>query len=460
MTVRTRFAPSPTGYLHIGSARTALYSWLYARKHGGKFILRIEDTDTERSTQQAVQAIFDAMAWLGLQHDEGPFFQMQHLERYKDIADQLIREGQAYRCDCTKERLEAMREAQLANKEKPRYDGHCRERNLAHSDKPYVIRFKNPSEGEVCVDDLVRGPVTFKNEELDDLVLIRSDGVPTYNFSVVIDDHDMQITHIIRGDDHLNNTPRQINLYDALGFSIPTFAHIPMILGPDGKRLSKRHGAVNVMNYREEGYLPHALLNYLVRLGWSHGDQEVFSLEEMINLFDLDHISRSPASFNASKLLWLNHHYIKTLPPAELVEELAYHMQQAGLNVIEGPALEDIILQQRERYKTLKEMAQGSAFFYTDITPPTELVTKFFTPEMMPILQRFHAALAALNSWDEASLHECLNNAVIQENIKLGQLAQPVRVALSGSTVSPSLSHTLFLLGREKSLERIARLLK
>ncbi|MBI5447736.1 MAG: glutamate--tRNA ligase [Gammaproteobacteria bacterium] len=459
MTVRTRFAPSPTGYLHIGSARTALYAWLYARKCAGKFILRIEDTDTERSTQEAVEAIFEAMHWLGLEHDEGPFFQMQHLSRYHEVAEKLIQEGKAYRCDCTKERLETMREAQIAKKEKPRYDGHCRERHLPPTTHPHVIRFKSPTKGEVCVEDCVRGAVIFKNEELDDLVLVRSDGVPTYNFSVVIDDHDMQVTHVIRGDDHLNNTPRQINLYHALHFSVPIFAHIPMILGADGKRLSKRHGAVNVMNYREAGYLPHALLNYLVRLGWSHGDQEVFSMDEMIQLFDLGHISRSPASFNPSKLLWLNHHYIKALPAADLVGELAYHMKKENIDITNGPSLEDVIVQQRERYKTLHDMAQGSAFFYQEPQVPAELIEKFFTPENTSAVIEFRDKLNQLETWDEATLHQCLNEVVTQLNIKLGQLAQPIRVALTGGTVSPALNHTLSLLGREKSIKRINRVI-
>ncbi len=458
MTIRTRFAPSPTGYLHIGGARTALYAWLYARKHQGQFILRIEDTDTERSTQEAVQAIFDGMHWLALHHDEGPFFQMQRLDRYRDVADQLLKTGQAYRCDCTKERLEKLREAQIANKQKPRYDGHCRERNLSHSEKPHVIRFKNPHEGEVVVPDLVRGRVIFKNEELDDLVLIRSDHVPTYNFSVVVDDHDMQVTHVIRGDDHLNNTPRQINLYHALNFNVPAFAHIPMILGPDGKRLSKRHGAVNVMSYKEEGYLPQALLNYLVRLGWSHGDQEIFSLEEMIQFFDLDHISRSPASFNSSKLLWLNHHYIKTLPLADLEPELAFHLQLHHLEVTAGPALSDIILLQRERCKTMKEMAAASAYFYQDVLPDAALIEKYVTSDVMPALKQFRDSLNALAVWEVEAIQHSIHEVIAQTHLKMGQFAPSVRVAVSGGTVTPALNQTLFLLGKHKTIARLDRI--
>ena len=453
--VRTRFAPSPTGYLHIGGARTALYAWLYARKNKGQFILRIEDTDTERSTQEAEQAIFDGMSWLGLAHDEGPFFQMQRLERYRDVAKQLLHEGKAYRCNCSKERLEKLRDEQMKNKQKPRYDGHCRDKNLPENEASYVVRFKNPLEGQVVVNDKVRGVVVVENSELDDLVLIRSDGIPTYNFSVVIDDHDMQMTHVIRGDDHLNNTPRQINLYNALGFSVPEFAHIPMILGPDGKRLSKRHGAVNVMNYRDEGYLPIALLNYLVRLGWSHGDQEIFSINEMITLFDLDHISRSPASFNTSKLLWLNHHYIKTLPIDELLPELNWHMARVGYDLSEGPSLEDIIVLQRDRYKTLKEMAEGSAFFYRFVRPSVELIEKHVTQDVLPSMKQFRESLALITDWEKETIHACLKDAAEQAGLKLGQLAQPIRVAITGGTVSPSLDATLHLLGQARCLERL-----
>src|SRR5512143_3034880 len=315
MTIRTRFAPSPTGYLHIGGARTALFSWLYARRHGGTFILRIEDTDLERSTAESVNVILEGMTWLGLEYDEGPFFQTHRFDRYKEVIKQLLDDGKAYKCYCTKDELEAMREEQMANKQKPRYDGRCRHRTEPREGHEYVVRFRNPEEGQTIVDDRVRGRVVFSNSELDDLIIARSDGSPTYNFVVVVDDMDMKITHVIRGDDHLNNTPRQINILKALGYEPPRYAHVPMILGSDGARLSKRHGAVSVMQYRDDGFLPEALLNYLVRLGWSNGDQEIFSIDEMIRLFDVSNVHTSAAAFNPEKLLWLNQHYLKTADP-------------------------------------------------------------------------------------------------------------------------------------------------
>ena len=328
--VRTRFAPSPTGYLHIGGARTALYCWLYARKTQGTFILRIEDTDLERSTPESVQAILDGMQWLGLNYDEGPYYQTKHFARYKEVIQQLIDEGKAYRCYCSKERLEKLREEQTAKKEKPRYDGFCRERT-SKGEGAYVVRFKNPLEGVVEFDDLIRGKLSFANTELDDLIIARSDGTPTYNFTVVVDDWDMKITHVIRGDDHINNTPRQINILRALGATPPFYAHVPMILGSDGKRLSKRHGAVGVMQYREDGFLPEALLNYLVRLGWSHGDQEIFSISELIDYFAIEDINRAPAAFNREKLLWLNQHYMKTSDRDHVARELLWHMEKLGI---------------------------------------------------------------------------------------------------------------------------------
>lgn len=458
MKVRTRFAPSPTGYLHIGGARTALYSWLFAKKHQGQFILRIEDTDTERSTQEAEQAIFDGMSHLGLLHDEGPFFQMQRLDRYRELSEKLLSEGKAYRCYCSKARLEALRETQMTNKQKPRYDGHCRSLNLPHQDEPYVIRFKNPETGCVTVTDLVRGRVDIENAELDDLVLIRSDGIPTYNFSVVIDDHDMQITHVIRGDDHLNNTPRQINLYQALGFSVPQFAHIPMILGSDGKRLSKRHGAVNVMSYFEEGYLAIALLNYLVRLGWSHGDQEIFSMQEMIDLFDLKQVSRSPASFNPSKLLWLNQHYIKTLPVEALLAPLKHQLDKLAVDLSVGPALEDIILLQKDRAKTLKEMAENSLYFFKTPSVSAELKSSL-SAQVLEGVRAFRESLALMTDWEKSAIHDCLKATAESSQLKLGQLAPAIRIAVTGGTVSPSLDATLHLLGRETCLARLDSLL-
>ncbi|WP_016606040.1 glutamate--tRNA ligase, partial [Yersinia pestis] len=356
MKIKTRFAPSPTGYLHVGGARTALYSWLFSRHLGGEFVLRIEDTDLGRSTQEAIDAIMDGMNWLNLDWDEGPYFQTKRFDRYNAVIDQMLDAGTAYRCYCSKERLEALREAQMANGEKPRYDGHCRDSQCTHgADEPSVVRFRNPQEGSVIFDDKIRGPIEFSNQELDDLIIRRTDGSPTYNFCVVIDDWDMEITHVIRGEDHINNTPRQINILKALGAPVPEYAHVSMILGDDGKKLSKRHGAVGVMQYRDDGYLPEALLNYLVRLGWSHGDQEIFSIEEMTQLFTLDAVSKSASAFNTEKLQWLNHHYINSLPPEQVAVHLSWHVEQLGIDTRNGPELVEIVKLLGERCKTLKE---------------------------------------------------------------------------------------------------------
>ncbi len=460
MTVVTRFAPSPTGYLHVGGARTALYAFLYAKKMQGKFILRIEDTDRERSTAESVQAILDAMIWLDLPCDAGPYYQSQRFARYQAVSEQLLTMGAAYRCTCSKERLEVLREDQLARKEKPRYDGFCRERHLAADVGDHVIRFKNPLTGSVAFDDLVRGHLVFQNAELDDLVLVRSDGVPTYNFSVVVDDADMGVTHVIRGDDHINNTPRQINILQTLGYAVPQYAHVSMILGSDGKRLSKRHGAVSVMQYRDEGYLPEALLNYLVRLGWSHGDQEIFSLSDMIELFDLQHISRAAASFNPEKLLWLNQHYIKALPPERVAEALRFHMTQSGMDMSQGPALPDLVIAQRERVKTLRELAEKSRYFYTDeVDYDIAAVQKNLTAEALQALAVCQSVFAALTIWEKEPLHAALEQVAMSLGLKLGKVAQPLRVALSGGTVSPPMDVTLVLLGRERVLGRLARVL-
>lgn len=456
MIVRTRFAPSPTGYLHVGGARTALYCWLYARRHEGKFILRIEDTDLERSTQESVQAIFDGMQWLRLDHDEGPFYQTKRFDRYQNVAQQLLQEGKAYRCHCSKERLETLRAEQMANKEKPRYDGHCRDLHLPETDQPFVIRFRNPEEGQVMIDDQVRGLVIFENAELDDLIIVRSDGSPTYNFTVVVDDLDMQITHVIRGDDHLNNTPRQMNILAALGATPPTYAHVPMILGPDGKRLSKRHGAVSVMQYRNEGYLPEALINYLVRLGWSHGDQEIFTRDEMIEYFELNALNRAPSAFNPEKLLWLNQHYLKTLDPAYVAEHLAWHMQDQEINIEQGPPLADIVQIQRERAKTLREMAEKSRYFYEDIVISEEM-RAHFSPEIMPVLQKLIENLQALSEWSDEAIHQVVHDIAAAFDLKLGKLAQPIRIALTGGTVSPPINSTMRVLGKEKVLKRLQR---
>lgn len=456
MTVVTRFAPSPTGYLHIGGARTALYCWLYARKMNGKFILRIEDTDLERSTQESVQAILDAMQWLNLNYDEGPYYQTKRFDRYREVTQQLLNKGLAYRCYCSKERLEKLREEQTARKEKPRYDGHCRNRQ-DQPEGPFVVRFKNPQEGVVEFEDLIRGKLIFSNTELDDLIIARSDGSPTYNFTVVVDDWDMNITHVIRGDDHINNTPRQINILKALGATPPAYAHVSMILGSDGKRLSKRHGAVGVMQYRAEGFLPEALLNYLVRLGWSYGDQEIFSLPELIQLFDIKNINRAPAALNLEKLLWINQHYIKTSEPQHVAKELQWHMDQLEIDTTQGPPLTDVIKALAERVKTLREMAEKSRIFYTnDIHYNDDAVTKNLTMEIVPALQDLQFRLTDTVHWNQESIHQAINATAETLGLKLGKIAQPVRVAVTGDTVSPPIDVTLFLLGKQKVTERLS----
>lgn len=457
MVVRTRFAPSPTGFLHVGGVRTALFSWLYAKRHQGAFILRVEDTDRERSTEASVQAILEGMQWLGLAPDEGPFYQTDRYDRYEAVATQLLKEGKAYRCECTKERLEALRNAQVLAKEKPRYDGHCRSKNLAASDTPTVIRFKTPETGQVSFRDEVYGEIHVANHELDDLVLIRSDGHPTYNFAVVVDDWDMAITHVIRGDDHINNTPRQINLFNALNAPIPVFAHLPMILGEDGKRLSKRHGAVSVLQFKELGFLPHALLNYLVRLGWSHGDQEIFSIEEMMAHFDLAHVSRGASSFNYDKLHWLNQHYQKSDPPDSVAHALLSHFEKEGIDVTKGPSLTEVVMVQAERCKTLAEMCEKSRYFYEDtISYDEEAVKKHFHTVILPPLTALYDRFSQLETWQRDALQQCVNDTCAEFDISMGKLAQPLRVAITGSTTSPSIDMTLFLLGQERVLRRLA----
>ena len=460
MTVRTRFAPSPTGYLHVGGARTALYCWLYARKMKGKFVLRIEDTDLERSTPAHIQTILDAMKWLGLDWDEGPFYQTQRFDRYKEIIQKLLDEGKAYRCYCSKERLEGLRECQIANKDKPRYDGYCR--NLKEFQEcPYVIRFRNPEEGSVKFDDLVHGPIEFQNSELDDLVIARSDGSPTYNFCVVVDDFDMGITHVIRGDDHINNTPRQINILKALGAEPPLYAHVPMILGDDGKRLSKRHGAVDVMLYRKEGYLPEALLNYLVRLGWSHGDQEIFSIDEMVELFDIKDVNKAPAAFNTDKLQWLNQHYLKTSDPHHVAEYLKWNMEDEGIDLAKGPDLTEIVKAQAERCKTLKEVVEKSRFFYEEFTEYDEnSAKKNLTPDAIQILQAIANRLVELTDWKAEPIHQTIIDTSETLEIKLGKVAQPIRVAVTGGAISPPIDITIEMIGRERTLKRLERAIK
>ena len=457
----TRFAPSPTGYLHIGGARTALFSWLYARRHGGNFILRIEDTDLERSTAESVQAILEGMAWLGLEYNAGPFYQTHRFERYRAVAAQLLAEKKAYHCYCSKEELEQMRNDQMAHKEKPRYDGRCWHRQEAREGIAPVIRFRNPTEGATIVPDLIHGAVTFQNDTLDDLIIVRSDGTPTYNFTVVVDDWDMAVTHVIRGDDHLNNTPRQINLLKALGASIPAYAHVPMILGSDGGRLSKRHGAVSVISYREDGYLPEALLNYLVRLGWSHGDQEIFSIDEMIALFDIRDVNLSSSTFNPDKLLWLNQQYLKTTDPAHVAEHLRYHLSKLGIDPQEGPSLTEIVIAQRERAKTLVEMAAYSEFFYRDFTSfAPDVAEKNLRPEILPALEELRNRLSQLGEWRTELLHATIAQCAEDYQLKLGKLAQPIRVAVCGKTASPPIDVTLALLGQERTLARLDRAIR
>ncbi|MFY7698229.1 MAG: glutamate--tRNA ligase [Legionella sp.] len=457
MTVRTRFAPSPTGFLHVGGVRTALFSWLYARHHQGEFILRIEDTDRERSTQESVQAILEGMQWLGLDYDQGPFYQTARYPRYLAMAQQLLDEDKAYRCYCSKERLEALRETQMAAKQKPRYDGHCRDKQLPITAESYVIRFKNPSSGVVSFTDQVYGDIHVDNGELDDLILVRSDGNPTYNFAVVVDDWDMDITHVIRGDDHINNTSRQINIFRALNAPVPTFAHLPMILGDDGKRLSKRHGAVSVLQFKELGFLPHALLNYLVRLGWSAGDQEIFSLQEMIATFDLSSVNRGVSSFNYDKLYWLNQHYLKSLPPAEVASDLRWYFAQYHLDVGQGPALAELVQVQAERCRTLVELCEKSRYFYEDYLEYDEdALKKHLRPVVLEPLLAMYQALSTIEQWQTSVLQQVIDDICNQFDLSLGKIAQPLRVAVTGSGSSPAIDVTLALLGKTRVLNRLS----
>jgi len=459
MTIRTRFAPSPTGYLHIGGARTALFSWLFARKHGGHFILRIEDTDLERSTPESVNAILEGMTWLGLEYDEGPFYQTQRFDRYKVVIGQLLEAGHAYRCNCSKERLEQLREQQMAHKEKPRYDGCCRNKHISAAE-PHVIRFRNPQNGQVVIDDLVRGRVIIQNSELDDLIIQRSDGSPTYNLTVVVDDVDMNISHIIRGDDHLNNTPRQINILQAMGAHIPTYAHVPMILGQDGARLSKRHGATSVIAYRDMGYLPEALLNYLVRLGWSHGDQELFSLDEMVELFDINKVNKSASTFNPEKLLWLNQQYIKNDKPERVAHLLSVHLGDMGIDPAEAPPLAEVVAVQQERAQTLKELANICGFFYREFDQYDEQVAvKHLTVEAAQPLAMIKDKLQMLPDWQQQAIQDVVHKTAEALGLKMGKVGMPLRIALTGGKPSPGIDQIAFLLGRDRCLQRIDRAL-
>jgi glutamyl-tRNA synthetase len=460
MTIRTRFAPSPTGYLHVGGARTALFSWLFARKHGGAFVLRIEDTDLERSTAESVNAILEGMTWLGLEYDEGPFYQTKRFDRYNQVIDELLANGLAYRCDCSRDRLEQLRDEAMKNKQKPRYDGHCRNHTI-DPNAPHVVRFRNPDQGSVVFDDLVRGRIEIANDELDDLIIRRSDGSPTYNLSVVVDDSDMEITHVIRGDDHINNTPRQINILKAMGKEIPRYGHLPMILGDDGARLSKRHGAVSVMQYMEDGFLPEALLNYLVRLGWSHGDQEIFSVDEMIQLFEIEDVNKGASSFNTEKLLWLNQHYIKESDPLHIAHLLSPHMGRLDIDPTTGPDLVEVVKAQQERAQTLVEMAEISAFFYKDFQEfDDNAAKKNLRPVAREPLEVMREALAGLNEWTAEALHQLVQDVADKLEVKMGKVAQPLRVAVVGRAASPGIDVTLHLVGREACLRRIDKALE
>ncbi|WP_412973253.1 glutamate--tRNA ligase [Glaciecola sp. MF2-115] len=460
MTVVTRFAPSPTGYLHVGGARTALYSWLYAKSQGGEFVLRIEDTDLERSTEEAKQAILDGMEWLGLHHDKGPYYQTERFDRYNQIIDEMLEKGLAYKCFMSVAELDAIREEQEKKGEKPRYPGTWRDKTDHPEGQPYVIRFKNPLEGEVVIKDHVRGEIRISNTELDDLIIKRTDGAPTYNFCVVVDDWDMGITHVVRGEDHINNTPRQINILNALGAPIPEYAHVSMILGDDGKKLSKRHGAVSVMQYRDDGYLPQAVLNYLVRLGWSHGDQEIFSLEEMIEHFSLDAISKSASAFNTEKLNWLNEHYIKTLPAEEVAPFAKWHFDQQGIDYSNGPSLESVIAVQADRVTTLKELAEISQYFYSDFEEFDEKAAKkHLRVVAKEPLQAVKEALLAVDEWSPENIQAAINSTAEKLEVGMGKIGMPLRVAATGSGNSPSLDVTLNLMNKDKIAQRIDKAL-
>lgn len=458
--MKTRFAPSPTGLLHIGGIRTALFAWLYAKHNKGQFVLRIEDTDRERSTDEAVQVILDGMEWLGLDHDEGPFYQTQRFDRYKEVINQLLEAGHAYRCTCSKERVDKIRDGAMFQGKKPRYDGHCRALNISEnvSNGDFVIRFKTPTDGQIVVDDAVQGKVIFENSELDDLIIARSDGTPTYNLTVVVDDMDMGITDVIRGDDHLNNTPRQINILKALNAQIPNYAHIPMILAPDGKKLSKRDGAASVLQYRDDGYLPEALLNYLVRLGWSKEDQEIFSIAEMIADFDIKDVNKSASSINPDKLLWLNQHYMKNADNTSLLKPLADLFKTMDVTTDDGTDLEKVIDVQKHRTETLKDMAEQSVLFYQDFDEYAEKTAKkYLRPVILEPLQMLYDALEEIQDWSNENIKAAIEEVAEKFEIKMGKLAQPLRVTVTGTGISPSIDDTLRLLGQEKSLSRLLK---
>lgn len=458
MSIRTRFAPSPTGVLHLGSIRTALFCWLYARHHGGKFVLRIEDTDRERSTKENVDAILEGLDWLGLSADEGPIFQTQRFDRYREMIEQWLAEGKAYHCYCTKEELDALRAEQMKSGVHVRYDGRWRDRTEKREGVDPVVRFKNPTDGVVVVNDQVRGRVVFENAQLDDLIIARSDGTPTYNFTVVVDDHDMGITHVIRGDDHLNNTPRQINMFAALDAEPPAFAHLPMILGPDGAKLSKRHGAVDIREYREQGYLPEAMLNYLVRLGWSHGDQELFSIAEMIELFDIADVNQSASAFNAEKLLWLNQQHIIAAPVERIAADLVPFIHAVGLDPANGPDPAAVAEGFRERAETLLHMAANARYCYEDfdvIEPNAS--KKHLRPVILEPMRAVRDRLKEITAWTKAEVVAAIEDVAGRFELKMGKLGQPIRVAVTGGPVSPPIDITLELVGQERTVQRLDR---
>ena len=457
--VRTRFAPSPTGYLHVGGARTALYCWAYARRHGGQFILRIEDTDVERSTPEAVQAILDGMQWLSLNPDEGPFYQMRRMDRYREVIAAMLKSGTAYHCYCTPQQLDAMREEQRARGAKPRYDGRWRPENAQASGlvpppglQP-VVRFRNPDAGFVTWEDGVKGRISISNDELDDLIIARTDGTPTYNFCVVVDDMDMQISHVIRGDDHINNTPRQINILKALGAAVPAYAHLPMIHGPDGEKLSKRHGAVSVMQYDSDGYLPQALLNYLARLGWSHGNDEIFSMQQLQEWFSLEHCSKSAAQFDFEKLRWINNHYLRLLSGQELAEKVAPRVREEGFSVANGPQLAAVCELLKDRAQTLNELAESVAMFYMDPPDVSAALAEQLSPPVRAALTALEASLPA--DWNAAALALALKGVVAASGLKMPQIAMPLRLILMGRTDTPSIDKVMAVLGRDCVLQRL-----
>ena len=455
--IRTRFAPSPTGSLHIGGVRTALFSWLYAKHNQGEFILRIEDTDRERSTDESTQIILDSMKWLGLDFDEGPYYQSARLERYKEVIKQLIETGNAYYCYCTKEEVNTMRDEAIKRGEKPRYNGFWRDRKESPpSDVDPVVRFKTPLDGQIIVDDLVQGKVVFDNKELDDLIIARADGSPTYNLTVVVDDMDMKITDVIRGDDHFNNTPRQVNILNALDMPLPNYAHVPMILSEAGKKISKRDDISNILKYKNDGYLHEAILNYLVRLGWSKGDQEVFSIEEMISEFDIKDVNKSASRINDEKLLWLNQEYLKNADNVYLKNLLVDIFNELSIQTDTGPDLNDLIEVQKKRTITLRDMAEQSIIFYIDsIQYDAKLAEKFLKPIVLEPMQTLYKLLENMNEWNNENLKEAIEKSANSYDIKMAKLAQPLRVAVTGKNISPSIDDTLRLLGKKNTLKRL-----